>query len=43
MTLYDYKEKNLCKFQYLNIGMTTESTDMIGNLTADDPVYLYTY
>ena len=31
MTLYDYKEKNLCKFTFLNVVLETESTDMLGN------------
>lgn len=31
MTLYDYKEKNMCKFTFLNVVLETESTDMLGN------------
>ncbi|CAD8061010.1 unnamed protein product [Paramecium sonneborni] len=34
LSFYDFKEKNLCKFQYLNINMQTEQTDMLGNITA---------
>jgi len=36
MTLYDYKEKNLCKFTYLDSKIKTESTDMLGNRKDDD-------
>ncbi|CAD8043011.1 unnamed protein product [Paramecium primaurelia] len=32
LSFYDFKEKNLCKFQYLNIQMITEQTDMLGNI-----------
>lgn len=35
-TLYDFKEKNLCKYQYMNVRMKTESTDMLGNTTEDE-------
>lgn len=38
MTLYDYKEKNLCEYSYMNVQMATESTDMLGNITFDDPI-----
>ena len=31
MTLYDFKEKNMCKFTFLNVRLQTESTDMLGN------------
>ena len=38
MSFYDYKEKNLCKYTYLCVKMVTECTDMLGNITVDDPV-----
>jgi hypothetical protein len=36
MTLYDYKEKNQCKFTFLNVRLETESTDMLGNVRKDE-------
>jgi hypothetical protein len=43
MTLYDYKEKNLCKFQYIPMMIKTDTTDMLGNVTKDHLVILYQY
>ena len=38
MSFYDYKEKNLCKYQFIPIRMTTHTTDMLGTITQDQPV-----